>query len=232
MQASLFTQASLFSSPVMGGDVDPQHTQALWATLRKTPVTDVTFTVIDLETTGLTPKRNSITEVTAIRYRNGQELAMFSSLIQPTDPIPHEVEELTGISNAMVATAPPLLMVLNDLAEFMGEAPVIVGHNVAFDLGFLREKAMTVGLLHFEQQLANQNAVCTRLLAKHCLPMLPSYEGAVVATQCGHYNANAHRAEADVRMAAAILFHLLPQVHPNASPCTLAQVLAIAAPKA
>lgn len=231
MQASLFTQASLFSSPAMGGGAGLEHDEALWAKLRQTPVTDIAFTVIDLETTGLNPKRNSITEVTAIRYRNGQELAMFSSLIQPTDPIPHEVEELTGISNDMVASAPPLLIVLNDLAEFVGEAPVIVGHNVAFDLGFLREKALSVGLIHFEAQLANQNAVCTRLLAKHCLPMLPSYEGAVVATQCGHYNANAHRAEADVRMAAAILFALLPQVHTNALPCTLAEVLAIAAPK-
>jgi DNA polymerase III epsilon subunit-like protein len=184
-----------------------------WATALATPLAHTVFTVIDLETTGLNPKRNSITEVTAIRYQNGEAQDVFSTLIQPKEPIPPEVEALTGISNEMVAAAPPLLIALNDLLQFMGPNPVLVGHNVKFDLAFLQAKCEELGLMvgHAEC-FSPERAVCTRLLAKKVLPNLPSYEGIVVATQCGYHNNNPHRAEADVRMSAAILFTLVAQV--------------------
>jgi DNA polymerase III epsilon subunit family exonuclease len=201
-------QTSLFSSLFSQETEAAPSTQALLAQAFDT----ATFTVIDLETTGLNAKRNSITEITAIHYVNGQATDIFSTLVQPKEPIPYEVENLTGISNEMVATAPPLMMVLNDLISFMGASPLLVGHNVSFDLAFLREKCLECGLVGLEQRIDISKAFCTKVLAQKVMPGLPSYEGIVVATQCGYHNDNPHRAEADVRMSAAILFALVAKL--------------------
>lgn len=218
LQTSLFS--SLFQSEA--------ETAPAAATLMAQLIDEATFTVIDLETTGLNPKRNSITEVTAIQYVNGEAIGIFSTLVQPKEPIPFEVESLTGISNEMVATAPPLMMVLNDLLAFMGAAPIIVGHNVSFDIGFLREKCLESGLIGLENRIDLSRAFCTKVLAQKVMPGLPSYEGIVVATQCGYHNDNPHRAEADVRMSAAILFALVKRLRAEGKPLhTLAELHAI-----
>jgi DNA polymerase III epsilon subunit-like protein len=208
MSSTTYSQASLFS--VLQPAVDPTDTGAPW---QETPFEEAEFLVLDLETTGLSAKRNSITEITAIKFKastagEGVALAMFSTLVRPAEPIPPEVEDLTGISNDMVRQAPPLIMVLNDLLQFMGSNPIVVGHNVSFDIEFLREKCESTGLLNGSSLITLERAFCTRRLAQKLLPGLPSYQGIVVATQCGYHNDNPHRAEADVRMAAAILFSL------------------------
>jgi len=173
---------------------------------------DTVFTVLDLETTGLNAKKSGITEVTAIQFRNGVEIGKYSTLIKPTEPIPEEVELLTGISNDMVKNAPALVMVLSELSGFIGEAPIIVGHNVSFDIGFLREKVSQNGLDVFLPRYDLGRAFCTKVLAQRALPSLPSYEGIMVATAIGYHNDNPHRAEADVRMSAAILFELIKRL--------------------
>lgn len=180
--------------------------------LETLPLEEAAFTVIDLETTGLNAKKNAITEVVAITFRDGEEVGKYSTLVKPTEVIPEEVEMLTGITNDMVRQAPPLIAVLGELAGFMGEAPVIVGHNVGFDIGFLREKVTQNGLDAFLDRFDAARAFCTRQLALKALPGLPSYEGIMVATAIGYHNPNPHRAEADVRMSAAILFALLRQI--------------------
>jgi DNA polymerase III epsilon subunit family exonuclease len=172
------------------------------------PLRDTVVTVIDLETTGLNAKKNAITEVTAIQFRNGTELKKFSTLVQPTDEITDEVFAITGINADMVRNAPPIMTVLSDLTRFFETEPLIVGHNVSFDIGFLREKLSQNGLSAFQNRLDLTRSLCTRILAKKLLPGLPGYEGVVVATACGVVNPNPHRAENDVRMSAAILFHL------------------------
>jgi DNA polymerase III epsilon subunit family exonuclease len=202
MQTSLF--ATLFDNET------PSQTAA--QSLLATPLHEATFTVIDLETTGLNPKRSSITEITAITFINGQETNKYSTLVKPKELIPLEVENLTGISNEMVANAPPLMMVMNELLSFVGPNPIIVGHNVSFDISFLREKCLDCGLTGLENRFAYEQAFCTKVLAQKVLPGLPSYEGIVVATQCGYHNNNPHRAEADVRMSAAILFTLIDKL--------------------
>lgn len=181
---------------------------------------DAVFTVVDLETTGLNARRNAITEITAIQFRNGEEIGKYSTLVKPSENIPEEVETLTGITNDMVKDAPALVMVLSELAGFVGAAPLIVGHNVPFDIGFLREKLDQTGLSMFLDRFAIERAFCTKVLAQKTLPGLPSYEGIMVATACGYHNPNPHRAEADVRMSAGILFHLigkLRETHPTAA---------------
>lgn len=201
-------QFSLFSSVVDAAD----ETVATSLSELSTPIDNAVFTVIDLETTGLSAKKNAITEITAIRFTVKGEVGKYSTLVQPTEPIPPEVESLTGISNEMVQGAPALVMALSELCRFVGTSPIIVGHNVPFDIGFLREKLEQTGLSNFMDRFVVNKALCTRVLAKKALPGLPSYEGIVVATQCGVYNPNPHRAESDVRMSAGILFALIKRL--------------------
>ena len=179
---------------------------------------EAVFTVLDLETTGLNAKRNAITEVTAIQYRNGQEIDKYSTLVKPTEPIPEEAEQITGISNDMVRHAPALVIVLSELSEFVGTSPLIVGHNVPFDIGFLREKTAQMGLGVYEERYSLGRAFCTKQLAQKAMPGLPSYEGIVVATACGVVNPNPHRAESDVRMSAGILFSIIDRLQKSGTP--------------
>jgi DNA polymerase III epsilon subunit family exonuclease len=204
MQQSLFGSLAL-SSPV-ASDVASQ------TNLEQLLFEDAVFTVLDLETTGLNAKKNAITEVTAIQFRNGEEVGKYSTLVKPTETIPEEVELLTGITNDMVKNAPALVMVLSELAGFVGESPIIVGHNIQFDINFLREKLSQNGLNAFVDHFDLNRAICTRAIAVKALPGLPSYEGIVVATSVGVHNPNPHRAEADVRMSAGILFEIFKRV--------------------
>ncbi|MEM0951762.1 MAG: 3'-5' exonuclease [Cyanobacteria bacterium P01_H01_bin.74] len=186
-------------------------------TQNQTPLSEAVFTVIDLETTGLSPKKSSITEITAIQYQQGKEIAKFTTLVKPHHVIPEEVELLTGITNAMVRHSPSLPVVLGELSQFLGETPLIVGHNVSFDVGFLYEKLEQNGLEMMTSRFDIQRSFCTKVLAKKILPSLPSYEGIVVATAIGYHNPNPHRAEADVRMSAAILYALIEKLKLQAS---------------
>jgi DNA polymerase-3 subunit epsilon len=101
------------------------------------PLCDVTFCVIDLETTGGSPTSCGITEIGAVRFRGGECLGTFQTLVNPGCAIPPEITVLTGITQSMVYPAPRIEHVLPTLLEFIGDA-VIVGHNVRFDLGFLQ----------------------------------------------------------------------------------------------
>ena len=95
------------------------------------------FVAIDLETTGLVPKEESIIEVSAVRYKNGKEESFFTHLLSPNKRIPSFIEDLTGIDNDMVRGKPSFLDVLDELIEYIGKSP-IVGHNVQFDIDFIK----------------------------------------------------------------------------------------------
>ena len=96
-----------------------------------------TIVALDLETTGLNPDSDGITEIGAIRFNGKRIEDEWHSLINPGQRIPPFITRLTGITDAMVRNAPTIHEVLDDLAYFVGNSPVL-GHNVRFDLGFLR----------------------------------------------------------------------------------------------
>jgi DNA polymerase III epsilon subunit family exonuclease len=204
-------QQSLFGSMAAAPDTATLENAA--QAFNSVLLEDAVFTVLDLETTGLSAKKNAITEVTAIQFRNGEQVGIYSTLVKPTEEIPEEVELLTGITNDMVRHSPAIVMVLSELSGFLGEAPIIVGHNVSFDMGFLREKISQNGLGVFLDRYDYSRAFCTKVLAQKALPSLPSYEGVMVATAIGYHNPNPHRAEADVRMSAGILFELIKRLN-------------------
>jgi len=207
MQQSLFGSLALQTETVC----EPVVALNQWL------LSDAVMTVLDLETTGLNARKNAISEITAIQYRNGEEIKKYSTLVRPTEPIPEEVELLTGISNDMVRNAPVVAVALSELAGFVGASPIVVGHNVQFDIQFLREKLTQNGLSSFLPRFDITRAFCTRALAVKALPGLPSYEGIMVATSVGVHNNNPHRAEADVRMSAGILFEIIKRLQQDNS---------------
>ena len=101
-----------------------------------TALHEVTFVVIDLETTGGSAADCAITEVGAVKLRGGECLGTYQTLVDPGCAIPPEITMITGITQAMVMRAPRMEAVMPSLLEFIGDA-VVVGHNIRFDLGFL-----------------------------------------------------------------------------------------------
>ena len=101
-----------------------------------TPLRDVTFCVLDIETTGSDRVQDAITEIGATKVRGGECLGTFATLVNPGRAITPTVTVLTGITDSMVAVAPRIESVLPTFLEFLGDA-VIVGHNVGFDLAFI-----------------------------------------------------------------------------------------------
>ena len=110
-----------------------------------TPLRDTTFVVVDLETTGGSHLDCAITEIGAVKVRGGEVLGEFQTLVNPSVAIPPFIQVLTGITDAMVASAPRLDQALPAFLEFCRGA-VLVAHNAPFDLGFLRSGCEALGL--------------------------------------------------------------------------------------
>ncbi len=109
-----------------------------------TPLHDVTFVVVDLETTGGSADGDAITEIGAVKVRGGELLGEFQTLVNPGREIPPTITVLTGITHAMVVQAPRIETVLPSFLEFLGDA-VLVAHNARFDVGFLNAAAHRTG---------------------------------------------------------------------------------------
>ncbi|MBL7500659.1 DEDD exonuclease domain-containing protein [Frankia sp. CNm7] len=108
------------------------------------PLRDVTFVVFDLETTGTGPSTAEITEFGAVKVHGGEVVAEFATLVRTTDGVPPLITVLTGITDAMLAEAPPLAEVLPAFLEFI-RGSVLVAHNAGFDLSFLKAACERVG---------------------------------------------------------------------------------------
>lgn len=162
-----------------------------------------TVAVIDFETTGLSPARGDrATEVAAVILEGGKIVGRYQSLMNAGVRIPPFIESLTGISNSMIRNAPPVAEVMQEVADFVGDHP-IVAHNAAFDSKFWDAELVCA------RRTRTQDFVCSLLLSRRILPHAPSHKlGALVdfagLPVAGRY----HRALADAEMAASLLVHL------------------------
>ena len=152
-----------------------------------------TLVALDLETTGLDSERDAIIEIGAIKFKGERVEGELSTLINPGRKIPPFVTQLTGITDAMVTNAPRLNAVLPELEEFVGDAPVI-GHNVKFDLGFLRAKRV----------LRYNDALDTYDLASVLLPTAGRYNLGSLAKDLGVILPATHRALDDCKVTVAV----------------------------
>lgn len=125
------------AAPRLAGHHPRWETQRSFDELGR-PLHDVTFCVVDLETTGGSAQGGStITEIGAVKVRGGEVLGEFQTLVNPHQAIPPFIAVLTGITDSMVATAPPIEQVLPQFLEF-AQGSVLVAHNAPFDVGFLK----------------------------------------------------------------------------------------------
>lgn len=155
--------------------------------------------VIDFETTGLSPDRGDrATEVAIVLVEGEQIVDRFQSLMNAGVRISPFIEAFTGISNAMVAAAPPAEQVMADASRFVGRTP-LVAHNAAFDRRFWAAELARAG------HEAPQPFACTLLLARRLYPDAPSHKLGALAALCGlPSSGRAHRALADAEMAALL----------------------------
>jgi DNA polymerase-3 subunit epsilon len=170
-----------------------------------TPLVDVTFAVLDLETTGGSPASDRITEVGVVKVRGGEVIGTFQTLVDPEMPIPPMITALTGISDAMVADHEPIEVVLPCLLEFLGDA-VLVAHNAPFDLRFLRAALEAHAYPRLESKV-----VCTARLARVLLPRdeVPNVRLATLARYLRAGTQPCHRAYTDAKAAVDVLHALL-----------------------
>jgi len=159
-----------------------------------------TIAVIDFETTGLSPGiGDRVTEVAVVMVANGQIVDRFQSLMNAGALIPRYIEVLTGISNAMIRKAPPVATVMNDLADFVGEAP-LVAHNATFDRKFLDAEWRRV---HKQRR---QEFACTMLLSRRIYKASPNHKLGTLVDYLGLPSTGRyHRAMADAEMTAHLL---------------------------
>lgn len=175
------------------GSVDPS-----------TPLRAVAFTVVDLETTGGSPESCAITEVGAVRVRGGEREAELSTLVRPGTPIPPSITALTGISNGLVADAPPISAVLPMLLE-LAHGSVLVAHSARFDVSFLN-----AALRRHDYPVLDHPVVCTATLARRLVR--DEVRNCRLATLARHFRTHhepTHRALPDARATVEVLHALL-----------------------
>lgn len=188
-----------------------------------TPLREVTFVVLDLETTGGSPQRDAITEIGAVKVRGGERIGELSTLVDPGTGIPPAIMALTGITTVMVAGAPRLPAVLPALLEFLRGA-VLVAHNAPFDTGFLRAACERHG-----HPWPRPPVLCTARLARAVLPRdeAPSVRLGALARHFGTTVTPNHRAPDDAGATVEVLHHLLERIG-NLGVHSLEELLAMA----
>ena len=166
---------------------------------------DCRFVVVDVETTGTSPRSGDrVTEVAAVLVEGGRIEDVFLSLVNPGRPIPSFITALTGISNAMVASAPSFGDIAGALAQALAGG-TFVAHNAPFDWGFL---AMEFERADLPDALAGP-PLCTVRLARRLLAHLPRRNLDAVAWHYGISIESRHRALGDARATAQVLRGLL-----------------------
>ena len=159
--------------------------------------------VIDFETTGLSPAQGDrATEIAAVILENGKVVDRYQSLMNAGVHIPPFIESLTGISNEMILRAPDAAQVMHDVADFVGDFP-LVAHNASFDCKFWDAELARI------ERRRRQDSVCSLLLSRRLLPQAPSHRlGALVEYASLPVAGRFHRALADAEMAASLLLRL------------------------
>ncbi|MDO4522498.1 MAG: 3'-5' exonuclease [Eubacteriales bacterium] len=167
------------------------------------------YVALDLETTGLSPVNDRILEIGAIRVRDGQEEARLCTLVDCGMRIPERISALTGITNEMLeearshGSAPQTAQAVRELTEFCEELPLL-GHNIIFDYGFVRQHAANHGMEFC------RHGIDTLKIAKRFLGVLPSRR---LEALCDHYHieTRAHHRAVEDALAAAKLYGRLSE---------------------
>jgi DNA polymerase III subunit epsilon len=186
--------------------------------IRSVPLADLDFTVVDVETTGWAPEDAGITEIGAVRVHGATLIAEFGSLVNPGTPVPPAITELTGISDQMLTSAPPVAAVLPGLLAF-AEGSVLAAHNAPFDLAFLTAACAAMGCAWPGFEVLD-----TVRLARHLMATPQEVPDRKLATLARFFDTPvrpSHRALDDARATAVVLGELLGRLADRAGVMTL-----------
>jgi DNA polymerase-3 subunit epsilon len=172
------------------------------------PLAATTFVVVDLETTGGSPADAGITEIGAVKVRGGEVLGEFDTLVRPSGSIPPFVAVLTGITDAMVATAPRLEAVLPMFLEF-ARGSTLVAHNAPFDVGFLKAACDQLGHPWPGFPVIDTARLARRVVARD---EAPNCKLSTLARLFKASTTPTHRALADARATVDVLHGLLERL--------------------
>lgn len=156
------------------------------------------YVALDLETTGLTPDRDAIIEIGAVKFRDGDELASWSTFVNPNRELPAKIQHITGIKPEELRGAPSLFSVARPLVDFVGDAPVI-GHNIGFDMRFLNKHGL----------LVDHPTLDTFELASILMPEAPHYNLSALAEQVEVEQDRRHRALDDAQATRGLFRALM-----------------------
>ena len=177
------------------------------------------FTVVDVETTGMSPLDDRITEIAMMKIRGGEIVEEFSTLVNPLMTIPTFITDLTGIDNVMVQDAPTAREVVPYVEEFLRDS-VFTAHNASFDWGFVTETARR----ERNVELTN-NRLCTVKLSRRILPWLPSKSLGPVSQFLNIQIPQRHRASGDAFATSLILIRFLNYLQRRYALRTVGEIL-------
>jgi DNA polymerase III subunit epsilon len=182
------------------------------------PVNEAEFCVIDIETTGLSPRYSNIIEIGMVKIAGGKIVSSYQSLVNPGRDIPYFITGLTGITNNDVYDAPFFEDIAPDISSFIGES-VVTAHNLSFDKSFMKKEMELAGFSFLFYNL------CTLKVSRRLLPMLKSRK---LGSLCRHFhikNSSEHRALEDAEVTAKILLKMLPQLKEEYNVETVGELL-------
>ena len=183
------------------------------------PLNEAEFSVLDVETTGLSARNNRVIEIGIVKVKNLKIIERFSTLINPGCDIPYFITQFTGIANSDVAYSPSFYDTAEDIEEFIGNS-IISGHNLSFDEGFLSYEFIRNGF----EPLSNLT-VCTLKLSRKIFPSLKSKSLGSVSEYLGIKNRDSHRALSDAEATAQILIKLIKKLSKENKIKTLQQLI-------
>ncbi|EPD27072.1 DEDD exonuclease domain-containing protein [Actinotignum schaalii] len=177
-----------------------------------TPLDEVTFVVVDVETTGERPGAHALTEIGAVKVCGGEVVQEFSSLVNPGVPIPAQITVLTGITTAMAVSAPPLHEVLPAFLNFLGPtAPVLVAHNARFDMSHLRGACEAIDMAWPRLRVLDTLGLARRLFSRD---EVPNHKLSTLAGYCRAAVQPSHRALDDARATVDVLHAMIGRLGP------------------
>ncbi len=161
-----------------------------------------TFVVFDIETTGFSPIYNHIIEIGAVKISEGKIVDRYSTFVNPKEPIPFRIEQLTGINDDMVINSPQIDTILPEFLAFCQDA-VLVAHNASFDVSFICQNAANLGIAY------HPTYIDTVAMARVLLPKLNKYKLDIVAKALDITLKNHHRAVDDAECCGEIFLKLV-----------------------
>lgn len=180
--------------------------------LGSTTLQQTTFVIVDLETTGSSPKKGAaITEIGAVKVKSGEHHGLFESFVNPLTPIPEYITQMTGITEQMLATAPVIDEILPAFFDFAGDSSqaILVAHNAPFDLSFLKSAAKDIDIKWPAYKTLDTVTIARQVLSKEDVP---NCKLSTLAEFFGTKTEPNHRALDDAKATTEILHGLIERL--------------------